>query len=452
MKKMKFIRTAMLRHGVNGMLLYDGHGRKIYLDDLAARVFALLSTPMSLQEILSNIDIDITKLNQLIVWGHKNGFLSTYSGAVNSVLDKESELQVVYSFPSSIAIYPTYSCNQKCTFCYTSSGPDSSPVGQLSHSQWVDIVQKLLEYKVTNITILGGEPFLLPDLLLDILKMCKDKCFIRIFTNGTANNGITDELVKKLAGNFSAEVIFSIYSSMEEKHNKVVRYKNALSTLLQSAQTLINNTNLIISAATTITKDNVDELDSIANILIDYKFKRFELRPIMPSKRMDNFYDCIPSPKIIEKQVERAREVIRLRGSDLVLSYHYDRSWNSEQINTQLFWGKRKIKFACQSEDEAHIDPYGLVYNCPLVIGNKEKAVANILSNDFDVKWEKSFWEYDRGDDWEVDEPCKGCPDIITCHGGCPLVAKQVFGDIKYADPYCSRVYIAHLEEGRDKL
>ena len=93
-----------------------------------------------------------------------------------------------------------------------------------------------------------------------------------------------------------------------------------------------------------------------------------------------------------------------------------------------------------------------MVYNCPLVIGNKEKAVANVLSNDFDVKWEKSFWEYDRGDDWEVDEPCKGCPDIITCHGGCPLVAKQVFGDIKYADPYCSRVYIAHLEEGRDKL
>src|SRR5271157_5882355 len=70
------------------------------------------------------------------------------------------------SLPQSCALEVSYACNHACPYC---SSPWSDPSGNypignpLNVNRWVGVIKSLAEGGVSNYTITGGEPTLLPE-------------------------------------------------------------------------------------------------------------------------------------------------------------------------------------------------------------------------------------------------------------------------------------------------
>ncbi len=118
-----------------------------------------------------------------------------------------------------------YNCNQKCVHCYAFNEKLSNEE-ELDTSSWFNIIDKLKEERIPQITFTGGEPTIRSDLveLVD-----HSKWFItRLNTNGIL---LTKDLCKKLYDAELDNVQITFYSSDMDIHNKLVGGNHYLETL-----------------------------------------------------------------------------------------------------------------------------------------------------------------------------------------------------------------------------
>lgn len=93
--------------------------------------------------------------------------------------------------PLVLLISPTMRCNLQCEGCYAAEYP---PDANLSREVFQSIIDQANEIGIYLFTILGGEPFVYPD-LLDICAENSDSYF-QVYTNGTL---LDDEAIATLA-------------------------------------------------------------------------------------------------------------------------------------------------------------------------------------------------------------------------------------------------------------
>lgn len=110
----------------------------------------------------------------------------------------------------------TNMCNLKCVHCYDEAMCSLGKIMPLH--DFKHIVDELVNYGIKKLQIIGGEPFILKDGIIDYLDYCIGKFeYIEIFTNGTL---ITDENLNYIKKN-NIHIALSIYSYIEAEHNKV---------------------------------------------------------------------------------------------------------------------------------------------------------------------------------------------------------------------------------------
>ena len=107
-------------------------------------------------------------------------------------------------------------CNQKCLHCYA-AGQSLADAPELSTQQWLDILRRLRDANIPQVTFTGGEPTLRADLveLVDAAQW-----FVtRLNTNGQL---LTPELCAKLYGASLDSVQVTLYSADPAIHNALV--------------------------------------------------------------------------------------------------------------------------------------------------------------------------------------------------------------------------------------
>ncbi len=107
-------------------------------------------------------------------------------------------------------------CNQKCLHCYAAGQP-LSDTAELTTAQWKEILQKLRESRIPQVTFTGGEPTLRADLveLVDAAQW-----FVtRLNTNGRL---LTPELCQRLCDASLDSVQVTLYSHDRAIHNTLV--------------------------------------------------------------------------------------------------------------------------------------------------------------------------------------------------------------------------------------
>lgn len=107
-------------------------------------------------------------------------------------------------------------CNQKCVHCYA-AGQEHAEEKELSTDEWKQILAKLRECGVPQVTFTGGEPTMRDDLveLVDAAHW-----FVtRLNTNGIR---LTPELCRDLAEASLDSLQVTFYSCDEDAHNKLV--------------------------------------------------------------------------------------------------------------------------------------------------------------------------------------------------------------------------------------
>ena len=107
-------------------------------------------------------------------------------------------------------------CNQKCLHCYA-AGQSLADAPELSTQQWLDILRRLREANIPQVTFTGGEPTLRAD-LVELVEVAQ--WFVtRLNTNGRL---LTPELCRRLYEASLDSVQVTLYSHDPAVHNALV--------------------------------------------------------------------------------------------------------------------------------------------------------------------------------------------------------------------------------------
>ena len=438
---MKFVFSGKYRKYNEESIIFDCHGRCFSISDTVNKFVTNIFTPKNLIQIYETTNLDKCEIDDILKWLIKNKM-------VKILLDnnENEKYNIIYNvspkMPISYAIYPTYKCNQKCIFCYTNSGPSCTTINDMNINQWKKIIRDIIDNGGTSLTILGGEPMLNESLLLEIIDICNNNIYVRIFTNGNANGGISKELAKKISNYPDVEIIFSVHGDTAKSHDSLVGVKGSFETLFESADKILKLNNNIVSGNVAVTNKNVGSLCKIVELLDKKGFMSIDFKPFSPSGKVKDFLTLAPSPILFKDEVLKIKEYINNSKSNMVLSYpaRYVHDFELKKDNKFLSEASYRIG-GCLGDKEAIINHNGDVYRCPHVIGKQKYCLGNIKEKSIKDIWINIKWPYERNKEWNSDPVCNECKYFEICNGGCSYLSEYVFGTLENGDPYCPKIF-----------
>lgn len=151
-------------------------------------------------------------------------------------------------------------CNRRCKYCFGPQNENSF----LSYEVIKKIIDNMLIFKIKNLSITGGEPFMHPDIEL-ILKYAKEKKLnISVSTN-------TDFIKKEIHLLKYVDILgIPIDSHRYEKHDEV-RGNGSLYNVINTLEYIENNCQINVRIGTVLNQINEYEIYNIADILKNYK-------------------------------------------------------------------------------------------------------------------------------------------------------------------------------------
>jgi MoaA/NifB/PqqE/SkfB family radical SAM enzyme len=187
----------------------------------------------------------LTTVDKRLLWKFAYNF--GYKG-MRSVQKYKKRLKQGVHFPPFLFISIINSCQLRCQGCWVDV---ASPRQMISKEDLNRIITDAKKHGNSYFGILGGEPFMHPD-LLDVLDAHPD-CYFQIFTNGQL---INDKVASRLRKAGNATPLISIEGS-EVISDQRRGAKNVYDKTLQGLQTAMKH-KLIVGVATSVCKTNYD--------------------------------------------------------------------------------------------------------------------------------------------------------------------------------------------------
>lgn len=174
----------------------------------------------------------------------------------------------------------TEKCNEFCEFCYRTLADD------LSLEENKTIADKLIEHGVEKITFAGGEPLLYKELfeLAEYIKSKSPNVLLSLTTNGLLINEKNREKILALFD----WITFDLESMSVEYHKQVGRGKKHLPKNVENIMFFNNKINIKIN--TVATKQNINDIPNIWEIIKRFNIKRWKIFRYYPItyKAQDN--------------------------------------------------------------------------------------------------------------------------------------------------------------------
>ena len=311
------------------------------------------------------------------------------------------------SAPLNISIYPSFSCQANCNFCYVKNYcKDDHRIMQFHVlKKLIDDIERL---QIPYVSILGGEPLLLPYIeeLLDY--MSKKRIIFNITTNGWLLNEKVMYYIKKFKNINLSISLQSIdnYHTLATKLN----YKEIINN--------IKNTRGNCRINTVYINQTFEQLEKLVDFVYNEGIKTFTLAlynnvKLNPKEQNNNHIKFLNAKQHLNKYIK---------------SKHYDIDFRAEGCLQYLFEQKvkiipktdiEKIFTKCEAGNlKLEIMPNGDTIGCMALDNNFFKS-----GNIFDNKLE-DIWNHDeklnllRNSLCKVSE-CKNCKYYSFCNGGC---------------------------------
>lgn len=336
-------------------------------------------------------------------------------------------------------IMPTYNCNFRCSYCYErnllKNGKEWLEAVMSDETvdkifNYVDDLEKK-DYKVNKtFTLYGGEPLLNEN--HDIVKYIIYKCHERDKIVKAVSNGYDLKYYEDLLGKGMIENIQFTLDGIEEYHNS----KRFLNSKAPTFNTIVDNISLALDKGVDVfVRSNIDinNVNQISELTTFYnkkgwtKYENFNYY-------FKNVHGCYISKDLYVNENEIIDRIKESEGN-------YQNNNIADTIAKNLKYllenGKAVIPRAsfCGATTSMYvIDPFGDVYPCWEVVGQKDDCcIGNIRDNDIT---NNKIFRYWHGRTIVKITECAECPYAIFCGGGCPAHIRARKNNIYL--PYCA--------------
>lgn len=205
----------------------------------------------------------------------------------------------------------TYKCNYRCLHCYNSSGTHDYGI-ELSDEEVFDVIKEYISLRPRSFCICGGEPMMRKELLFKIIRQYSQSNP----TNGCnmVSNGffIDYDSARKLKEAGINSVQISLDGATPKSHNWLRNNEEAYSHAINAIKCL-RSLDVPVSIACTPTKMNIDEVDDLIKLCLDFKVEMFRMQPIMCLGRGRNLKDLYLSDleyiKLSRKLLSKAADL-----------------------------------------------------------------------------------------------------------------------------------------------
>ena len=382
------------------------------------------------QEIYNNIEIfeeqEIRKIEEddnfkdLI----KYGYVTRCENDEEMYLKFNSQYQKFKNKECSLTIAPTLDCNMACPYCYEDK--KSISMNEKIQLVLIDFVRKILEennYKKLNVSWYGGEPLLELEVIRkvskNLIQLCQEEEVqygASIVTNGVLLDSETAKILKNECYVDRAQITID---GLPEYHNKRRILKDGKESFDIICRNIDNCMDIInIGVRVNADKNNMYNIQKLFYYFNDEKKWTdrvfFYLAPV--ENYTDNCYfsntNCLSDEEFGRLDLEIVKKMYQLK---------------PDMIRKNLYPVRKNNFCAAVTFGNYVVDPEGYLYTCWNVIGQKERAVGNIIENKIMSN------EYLKWITYEPDKKCVECSVFPICMGGCP------YEYFKRGEPFCEK-------------
>jgi len=321
----------------------------------------------------------------------------------------------------------TLKCNLRCKHCGSSAG--NCRKDELSLQRCLELIDELDKLGNKEVTLIGGEPLMSEKWYPIAKKLSKLGKKINFVSNGTIMN---DDIIKQLKETKINNFGLSIDGN--KKTNDEIRGKGVFEKIISSIKKLQEN-NIKVSIATTISKHNFDDLEEVYKLLVDLGIKVWQIQLAIPIGRMDSSF-------MLEKHKlkDLIKFIIKVRKEKKIRIF--------PGCNVGYFGGLEK-EYRIQEEEKDALNHWTGCYSGIFEVGIKsngdvlgcmtmdDKFIEGNVANETLAKiWNApNAFSYNRNFK-SCNGGCKKCSYAEICRGGCPSIS---FATTKKTnnDPYC---------------
>jgi radical SAM protein with 4Fe4S-binding SPASM domain len=197
---------------------------------------------------------------------HCRGFLSpspqTHSDSIKQIQNCLALSEQIstplrsLSAPEALHISLTDRCDQRCAGCFFSNPGVQTPNRYLDLAIYTKIIAQAAQYKVFQIALGGGEPFLHPQLLKMVANATASGLVASMTSNG---NHLTTELAKGLKQAGLGQLQFSLNGLKESTHAQTRPNHEKVFQAIQTCK----STDLRWGLNVLVTRQNISELEDL---------------------------------------------------------------------------------------------------------------------------------------------------------------------------------------------
>lgn len=295
----------------------------------------------------------------------------------------------------------TYDCNLDCRHCYNEKDI------QMEYNN--QILNKIIEMKIKNLIIAGGEPLLCKEIYIILEALYIHNAKYTIITNGTLINEEFIYYYKRYGG---TEITLSI-DGTKEIHD-YIRGQGIYNKVINNIKKLIMS-KIIVNITFTANKVSYASITKMANELFDLGIKSILVNTYIPIGKDQD--------KILMLNYKELNEL-----KDLIETIE-----NKKKVNFSLFH-ERNNRCDCINLKSSFITikPNGDILLCP----HLPIVVANILNDNKDVMWRKII-KFKMHNLMYIPKKCDRCVYNKICMGGCRAVIYNLCKNFKECDLQC---------------
>lgn len=340
----------------------------------------------------------------------------------------------------------TMGCNMRCDHCGSACAeplPD-----ELTTKEALQVCDDMKALGLKWITLSGGEPLIRKDWPLLAGRLYRNGIIPNIITNGWL---VTEQMVKTAEAN-GVETISISLDGVKNTHD-AIRKKGSYDKVISAFQVL-NKMNHVSGANTTITKQNIEELEAIKEILLAHQVDLWQIQIGLPMGNLSKNRGIVIEPDSVDYLLAFSYKTtlegqIKVFPADC-LGYFTRKETIVRQMSvgstTPVVWQ------GCNAGKRS----FGLLHNGDVlgctsirekafIEGNvRQRSLKDIWNDPRSFKWAREMKKSDLAGD------CKTCRYGDICLGGCPNTRLTLNGSIYTENEYCA--YHLAMHETRKTL